>query len=225
MVVELNLCNMNFYRFIPCEVLDSDCNVGGDSRLLGFGRLVNGHRCFWGACCTIFMLGNYSSIDTSPYSRRFESSIAFYIFQSSSLKVIILSTNDVDKSVVIWKTNWETTWRKGWGINNQLDVTYYFYFTYYLLSMFRTLICQSSGACDCVYGLPHRLSCSLFVVCWGLLRMMFGGVRIASWSTTVLQPAIESKCCVIWHSEDRASWYILIIKSTRSTSFSNLFLE
>ena len=55
----------------------------------------------------------------------------------------------------------------------------YFYFTYYLLNMFRTLICPPSGACDCVDGLPHRLSCSVFVVCWGLLRMMFGGVRFA----------------------------------------------
>ena len=65
-----------------------------------------------------------------------------------------------------------------WGIKNQLDVTCYFYFTYYLLNMFRTLICPSSGACDCVDRLPHRLACSLFVVCWGLLRMMFGGVRL-----------------------------------------------
>ena len=29
----------------------------------------------------------------------------------------------------------------------------------------------------------------------------------------------------IWPSEDRASWYILIIKPTRCTNFSNLFLE
>jgi len=29
----------------------------------------------------------------------------------------------------------------------------------------------------------------------------------------------------IWHPEDRASWYILIIKPTRCTNFSNLFLE
>ena len=29
----------------------------------------------------------------------------------------------------------------------------------------------------------------------------------------------------IWHSEDRASQYILIIKLTRSTNFSNLFLQ
>ena len=39
------------------------------------------------------------------------------------------------------------------GIKNQLDVTCYFYFTYYLLNMFRTLICPSSGACDCVDGI------------------------------------------------------------------------
>jgi len=41
-----------------------------------------------------------------------------------------------------------------------------FYFTYYALSMFRTLIYSSSGACDCVGELPHRSSCSQFVVCW-----------------------------------------------------------
>jgi len=29
----------------------------------------------------------------------------------------------------------------------------------------------------------------------------------------------------IWHSEDSALWYILIIKPTRCTNFSNLFLE
>jgi hypothetical protein len=30
---------------------------------------------------------------------------------------------------------------------------------------------------------------------------------------------------MIWHSQDRASWYILIIKPTRCTNFSNIFLE
>jgi len=29
----------------------------------------------------------------------------------------------------------------------------------------------------------------------------------------------------IWHSEDGASWYILLVKPTRHTTFSNLFLE
>ena len=33
-------------------------------------------------------------------------------------------------------------------------------------NMFRTLIYQSSGTCDCVVELPHRSSCSQFVVCW-----------------------------------------------------------
>ena len=32
--------------------------------------------------------------------------------------------------------------------------------------MFRTLIYPSSEACDCVVELPHRSSCSQFVVCW-----------------------------------------------------------
>ena len=32
--------------------------------------------------------------------------------------------------------------------------------------MFRTLIYPSTGACDCVDELPHRSSCSQFVVCW-----------------------------------------------------------
>ena len=41
-----------------------------------------------------------------------------------------------------------------------------YYFTSYALNMFRTLIYPSSGACDCVDVLPHRSSCSQFVVCW-----------------------------------------------------------
>ena len=41
-----------------------------------------------------------------------------------------------------------------------------FYFTYYALNMFRTLTYPSSGARDCVDELPHRSSCSQFVVCW-----------------------------------------------------------
>ena len=52
-----------------------------------------------------------------------------------------------------------------------------FYFTYYVLNMFRTLIYPSSGACDCVDELPHRSSCSQFVVCWsfccGLYLVVF----------------------------------------------------
>ena len=39
------------------------------------------------------------------------------------------------------------------------------YLTYYALSIFRKLICPSSGACDCVDELPHRSCCSQLVVC------------------------------------------------------------
>ena len=52
--------------------------------------------------------------------------------------------------------------------------------------MFRTLICPSSGACDYDGGLPYRLSYSLFVVCWGLLRVMLGGIRFAGKITDVV---------------------------------------
>ena len=40
-----------------------------------------------------------------------------------------------------------------------------FYVNSYALNMFRTLIYPSSGACDCVDELPHRSSCSQYVVC------------------------------------------------------------
>ena len=39
-----------------------------------------------------------------------------------------------------------------------------FYFTSYVLNMFRTLIYPSSGAGDCVVELPHRPSCSQLVL-------------------------------------------------------------
>ena len=40
--------------------------------------------------------------------------------------------------------------------------------------MFRTLIYPSSGARDCVVELPHRSSCSQFVVCWRFGAAGFG---------------------------------------------------
>ena len=41
-----------------------------------------------------------------------------------------------------------------------------FYFTSYVLNMFRTLIYPSSGACDYSVELPHCSSCSWFSLCW-----------------------------------------------------------
>ena len=59
-------------------------------------------------------------------------------------------------------------------MKDQLDVTCYFFFTSYVLNMFRTLIYPSSGACDCVDELPHRSSCSQFIVCWRVGEAYFG---------------------------------------------------
>ena len=57
-----------------------------------------------------------------------------------------------------------------------------FYFTYYALNMFRTLIYPSSAVCDCVDKLPHRSYCSVktdvlaisvpFTVCSGVFGVM-----------------------------------------------------
>ena len=70
---------------------------------------------------------------------------------------VLLKADILSESNVYWTVHH----CKSWGIKNQLDVTCYLYFTYYLLNMFRTLVCPSSGAYDCVDGLPHRLSCSV----------------------------------------------------------------
>jgi len=55
-----------------------------------------------------------------------------------------------------------------------------FYFNYYALNMFRTLIYPSSGACDFVDELPHRsVLFSVRCVLEFLLRLIFGGGRVA----------------------------------------------
>ena len=41
-----------------------------------------------------------------------------------------------------------------------------FYFTSFVLNMFRTLIYPSRGACDYSVELPHWSYCSWFDVCW-----------------------------------------------------------
>jgi len=50
-----------------------------------------------------------------------------------------------------------------------------FYFTSYVLNMFRTLIYQSSGACDYAVELPHWSFCSWFPVCWRFGASLQGG--------------------------------------------------
>jgi len=54
-----------------------------------------------------------------------------------------------------------------------------FYFTSYMLSMFRTLIHPSSGACDFSIVSPHW-SCGLVSVWLG-----WGGIRVAGFSLMI----------------------------------------
>jgi len=63
-----------------------------------------------------------------------------------------------------------------------------FYFTSYVLNMFRTLIYPSSGACDCDVELPSRSFCSRFVVCW-----RFGVVGFEWCPCCRLQPATRTQ--------------------------------
>ena len=73
-----------------------------------------------------------------------------------------------------------------WGLTNERPTSCHllFYFTYYVLNMFRTLIYPSSGACDCVDELPHRSSCSQFVVCWSFCCGWFLVVFVLQASVT-----------------------------------------
>ena len=52
-----------------------------------------------------------------------------------------------------------------------------FYFTSYMLNMFRTLINPSSGACDTL------VVCSCFDVCWSFGVAGWGGIRVAGWNS------------------------------------------
>ena len=69
-----------------------------------------------------------------------------------------------------------------------------FYFTYYALNMFRTLIYPSSGACDCADELPHRSSCSQFVVCWSFC---------CGWYLVVFVLQAEATTDVVIHQHSR----------------------
>ena len=58
---------------------------------------------------------------------------------------------------------------------------------YYALNMFRTLIYPSSGACYRVVELPHRSSCSQFVVCWSFCCGWYLVVFVLQVEALVLQ--------------------------------------
>ena len=57
-----------------------------------------------------------------------------------------------------------------------------FYFTSYVLNMFRILMYPSSGACDCAVELPHR-RIVLVSMCVGVsVWLGWGGISVAGWS-------------------------------------------
>ena len=62
-----------------------------------------------------------------------------------------------------------------------------FYFTSYVLNMFRTLIYPSSGACDYSVELPQWSYCSWFDVCCS-----FGVVGLEWYLCCRLQPATQN---------------------------------
>jgi len=57
-----------------------------------------------------------------------------------------------------------------------------FYFTSYVLNMFRILIYTSSGACDCAIELPNWSFCSWCLCVGDLVRLVLSSVRVAGFS-------------------------------------------
>ena len=106
--------------------------------------------------------------------------------------IIIIIINLFTAVVEEWKTNLMSL----------------FYFTYYVLSTFRTLIYPSSGACDCVDELPHRSSCSQFVVYWSFccgwyLVVFVLQAKACKTNTTKYQPQQKLQYTTNWEQDDR----------------------
>jgi len=57
-----------------------------------------------------------------------------------------------------------------------------FYFTSFMLNMFRTLIHPSSGSCDFSIVSTTLVVCSCFGVCWSFDVAGWGGIRVAGFS-------------------------------------------
>ena len=67
------------------------------------------------------------------------------------------------------------------------------------------LIYPSSGACDCVVDLPHRSSCSHFVVCWSFGAAGFKWCSFCRLKPAKLTPLKTSRTKSPTHNELRTS--------------------
>ena len=85
------------------------------------------------------------------------------------------------ESYVYWTVHHCDSWR----IKRPTWCHLLFYFTSYVLNMFRTLIYPSSGACDYSVELPHWSYCSWFDVCWsfGVVGLEWYPCCRLSWCT------------------------------------------
>jgi len=77
-----------------------------------------------------------------------------------------------------------------------------FFFTSYVLNMFRILIYPSSGACDYSVELPHLPYCSWFDVCWsfGVFGLeWYPCCRLKPATRIPLQIKYQVKLNIEWH--------------------------
>ena len=99
-----------------------------------------------------------------------------------------------------------------------------FYFTSYVLNMFRTLIYPSSGACDSVVELPHRSPCSQFVVCWRFAAAGFGWrsfcrLQPAACNTSTTQTQPHQISNTQWTENKTTDVVILVINQLDAQNF------
>jgi len=88
--------------------------------------------------------------------------------------------------VIFWQPQWDNIGR---GLKNKRPTWCHllFYFTSYVLNMFRTSIYPLSGAWDYSVELPHWSYCSWFDVCWN-----FGVVGLEWYPCCRLKPATKN---------------------------------
>ena len=87
-------------------------------------------------------------------SNKLENSASNWFYYRSILGCTVPWTSD---SPIISYVYWTLHHCDSWRIKDQLDVTCYFYFTSYVINMFRTLTYPSSGACDYSVDLSRRI--------------------------------------------------------------------